>query len=419
MPSFGERLQHAWNAFRNNRDPTYQSVGVGSYNRQDRVRLTRGNERSLVSSVCTRIAIDVSQVNIYHARIDQNGNYLEKISSNLNDVLTVEANIDQTARAFIMDVVMSLLDEGVVACVPIDTDINPNVGSFDIRTMRTAKIIQWYPRHVAVSVYNDQTGKKEELILPKSSIAIIENPLYAVMNEPNSTLQRLIRKLNILDSIDEQSGSGKLDLIIQLPYSLKTQARMEQAEIRRRKIEEQLAGSKYGIAYIDSTEHVTQLNRSLENNLMKQIEFLTNEFYGQLGITEEIFNGTADEKTMLNYYNGTIEPILSAICDEFKRKFLTKTARTRGQSIIFIRNPFKLVPISNIAEIADKFTRNEVLSSNEVRSIIGYKPSDDPRANQLINKNLKTEGIEDERIPLNEEVGLESNPIEEEIQNGS
>ena len=419
MPSFGERLQHAWNAFRNNRDPTYQSVGVGSYNRQDRVRLTRGNERSLVSSVCTRIAIDVAQVNIYHARTDQNGNYLEKISSNLNNVLTVEANIDQTARAFIMDVVMSLLDEGVVACVPIDTDINPTVGSFDVRTMRTAKIVQWYPRHVAVSVYNDQTGKKEEIILPKTSVAIIENPLYAVMNEPNSTLQRLIRKLNILDSIDEQSGSGKLDLIIQLPYSLKTDARMEQAERRRKKIEEQLAGSKYGIAYIDSTEHVTQLNRSLENNLMKQIEFLTNEFYGQLGITEEIFNGTADEKTMLNYYNGTIEPILSAICDEFKRKFLTKTARTQGQSIIFIRNPFKLVPISNIAEIADKFTRNEVLSSNEVRSIIGYKPSDDPRADQLINKNLKTEGGDAERIPLNEELGPGSNPIGEEIQNGS
>ena len=384
------RLQHAWNAFLN-RDPTYwrASYGPASYYRPDKIRPTMGNERSMVSSVYNRIALDVAYIDIFHARLDDDGRYTEQISSGLNECLNLSANIDQTGKAFIQDIVMSMMDEGVVAIVPVDTTINPEVsGSFDILSMRTGKIKEWYPEHVTVELYNEKTGRKEDLLLPKNTIGIIENPLYAVMNEPNSTLQRLIRKLNLLDVIDEQSGSGKLDLIIQLPYVIKTPARKQQAEERRRDIEMQLAGSKYGIAYTDGTEKITQLNRPVENNLMKQIEYLTNMLYSQLGLTQEILNGSADEKTMLNYYNRTIEPIVSSIVDEMKRKFLTKTARTQGQSIVYFRNPFKLVPVAELAEISDKLTRNEIASSNEIRQIIGWKPSDEPGADELRNKNL-------------------------------
>ena len=384
------RLQHAWNAFLN-RDPTYwrASYGPASYYRPDKIRPTMGNERSMVSSVYNRIALDVAYIDIFHARLDDDGRYTEQISSGLNECLNLSANIDQTGKAFIQDIVMSMMDEGVVAIVPVDTTINPEKsGSFDILSMRTGKIKEWYPEHVTVELYNEKTGRKEDLLLPKNTIGIIENPLYAVMNEPNSTLQRLIRKLNLLDVIDEQSGSGKLDLIIQLPYVIKTPARKQQAEERRRDIEMQLAGSKYGIAYTDGTEKITQLNRFVENNLMKQIEYLTNMLYSQLGLTQEILNGSADEKTMLNYYNRTIEPIVSSIVDEMKRKFLTKTARTQGQSIVYFRNPFKLVPVAELAEISDKLTRNEIASSNEIRQIIGWKPSDEPGADELRNKNL-------------------------------
>lgn len=384
------RLQHAWNAFLN-RDPTYwrASYGPASYYRPDKIRPTMGNERSMVSSVYNRIALDVAYIDIFHARLDDDGRYTEQISSGLNECLNLSANIDQTGKAFIQDIVMSMMDEGVVAIVPVDTTINPEKsGSFDILSMRTGKIKEWYPEHVTVELYNEKTGMKEDLLLPKNTIGIIENPLYAVMNEPNSTLQRLIRKLNLLDVIDEQSGSGKLDLIIQLPYVIKTPARKQQAEERRRDIEMQLAGSKYGIAYTDGTEKITQLNRPVENNLMKQIEYLTNMLYSQLGLTQEILNGSADEKTMLNYYNRTIEPIVSSIVDEMKRKFLTKTARTQGQSIVYFRNPFKLVPVAELAEISDKLTRNEIASSNEIRQIIGWKPSDEPGADELRNKNL-------------------------------
>ena len=384
------RLQHAWNAFLN-RDPTYwrASYGPASYYRPDKIRPTMGNERSMVSSVYNRIALDVAYIDIFHARLDDDGRYTEQISSGLNECLKLSANVDQTGKAFIQDIVMSMMDEGVVAIVPVDTTINPEKsGSFDILSMRTGKIKEWYPEHVTVELYNEKTGRKEDLLLPKNTIGIIENPLYAVMNEPNSTLQRLIRKLNLLDVIDEQSGSGKLDLIIQLPYVIKTPARKQQAEERRRDIEMQLAGSKYGIAYTDGTEKITQLNRPVENNLMKQIEYLTNKLYSQLGLTQEILNGSADEKTMLNYYNRTIEPIVSSIVDEMKRKFLTKTARTQGQSIVYFRNPFKLVPVAELAEISDKLTRNEIASSNEIRQIIGWKPSDEPGADELRNKNL-------------------------------
>ena len=385
-----DRLQHAWNAFLN-RDPTYwrASYGPASYYRPDKIRPTMGNERSMVSSVYNRIALDVAYIDIFHARLDDDGRYIEQISSGLNECLKLSANVDQTVKAFIQDIVMSMMDEGVVAIVPVDTTINPEKsGSFDILSMRTGKIKEWYPEHVTVELYNEKTGRKEDLLLPKNTIGIIENPLYAVMNEPNSTLQRLIRKLNLLDVIDEQSGSGKLDLIIQLPYVIKTPARKQQAEERRRDIEMQLAGSKYGIAYTDGTEKITQLNRPVENNLMKQIEYLTNMLYSQLGLTQEILNGSADEKTMLNYYNRTIEPIVSSIVDEMKRKFLTKTARTQGQSIVYFRNPFKLVPVAELAEISDKLTRNEIASSNEIRQIIGWKPSDEPGADELRNKNL-------------------------------
>lgn len=387
---FIDRLQHGWNAFMN-RDPTnYRyDYGVSYASRPDRMRFTRGNERSIVTAVYNRIALDVAAINIQHCRLDENGRFISTVDSKLNNCLNLEANIDQTGKSFIQDVVMSMLDEGCVAIVPIDTTFNPEVtGSYDILTMRTGKILEWRPNTVMVRVYNDRTGNKEELILPKSTIGIIENPLFAVINEPNSTMQRLIRKLNLLDVIDEQSGSGKLDLIIQLPYVIKTEARRQQAEKRRKDIEMQLSGSKYGIAYTDGTERITQLNRSVDNNLMKQIEYLTSMLYSQLGITQSILDGTADEKTMLNYYDRTIAPIMTAIVDEMKRKFLTKTARAQSQSISFFRDPFKLVPVNDIAEIADKFTRNEIMTSNEIRQIVGMKPSDDPKADELRNSNL-------------------------------
>lgn len=387
--SFGSRLKHAWNAFFN-RDPTfYRDIG-GSYSyRPDRPRFTRGNEKSIVTSVYNRIALDVAAINIQHVRLDDNGRFLESMKTSLNNCLTLEPNLDQTSRAFFQDVVISMFDEGCVAIVPVETSADPDkTGSYDIYSMRTGKILEWFPKHVRVRVYNELTGKKEDIVLSKDSVAIVENPLYAVINEPNSTMQRLIRKLNLLDFIDEQSSSGKLDLIIQLPYVIKTEARRQQAELRRKDIENQLSGSKYGIAYTDGTERITQLNRPVENNLMKQIEYLTNLLYSQLGLTQTIMDGSADDKTMLNYYNRTIEPIVSAIVDEMKRKFLTKTARSQLQSIWFFRDPFKLVPVADIAEIADKFTRNEIMTSNEIRQIVGMKPSEDPRADELRNKNL-------------------------------
>jgi hypothetical protein len=385
-----EQLEHAWNAFlERNPGIGFMINERGFSHRPDRVRLFIGNERSIISSIYNRIAIDVAGMSIQHVRLDQNGRYIETINSGLNEALTLNPNLDQTGRAFIMDVVISMFDEGCVAIVPTDTTLDPTVsGSWDVQSMRTGKVLEWFPSYVRVRVYNERTGIKEDIILPKKSVAIIENPLYAVMNEPNSTLKRLIRKLNILDAIDEQSGSGKLDLIIQLPYVVKSQARMDQAEKRRKQLEDQLAGSKYGIGYTDGTEKITQLNRPAENNLMTQITYLTSMLWGQLGLTESVFDGTADEKTMLNYFNRTVEPILSAIVDEMKRKFLTKTARTQNQSIVFFRDAFKLVPVTELANIADKFTRNEILSSNEVRAVVGYRPSNDPKADELRNKNL-------------------------------
>ena len=413
---FLNRHQHSWNAFMN-RDPTayYKNAGGNYYTyRPDRIRLTRGNERSIVTSVYNRIGLDVASIDIKHCRLDKNGRFIEVIDSSLNSCLNLEANIDQTGRAFKQDIVMSMLDEGCVAIVPIDTTINPSVsGSYDINSMRTGKILEWYPAHVKVKVYNDQTGNYEELILPKSTVGIVENPLYAVMNEPNSTLQRLIRKLNLLDAIDEQSGSGKLDLIIQLPYTIRSDARRQQAEKRRKEIESQLSDSKYGIAYADGTERITQLNRSVENNLMSQIEYLTSMLYSQLGITQSILDGTADEQTQLNYLTRSIEPIVSAIVDEMKRKFLTKTARSQNQSISYFKDPFKLVPVNNIAEIADKFTRNEIMTSNEIRQVIGMRPSNDPKADQLVNSNISqpTDSSESDNEQIKE------NKEGEEIQN--
>ena len=398
--SINSRFKNAWNAFLN-KNPTIRNneYYAGSYYRPDRVRLTRGNERSIVTSIFNRIALDIASLDICHCRLDDNDRFKEVINSGLNNCLTLEANIDQTSRAFYQDLVLSMFDEGCVAVVPVDTTSDPaESGSTDIITMRTGKIITWYPDSVTVELYNDRTGKKEQITRPKSTIAIIENPLYSIMNEPNSTLQRLIRKLVLLDSIDEQSGSGKLDLIIQLPYIVKSEARRLQAEQRRQDIEKQLSGSKYGIAYTDGTEKITQLNRPVENNLMKQIEYLTSMLHGQLGITQAIMDGTADEKTMNNYYSRTIEPIASIIVDEFKRKFLTKTARTQKQSILFFRDPFKLVPVSQMGDMADKFTRNEILSSNEVRQIIGRKPSDDPRADQLRNSNINQSNEVDKQL---------------------
>lgn len=396
--SIRSRFKHAWNVFMNKDPSRFNDHGTSSYYRPDRPRFTRGNEQSIVTSVYNRIALDVASVAIRHVRLDKNDRYLEDMDSGLNNCLTLEANIDQTSRAFMQDVVMSMFDEGCVAIVPVDTDVDPeDTESYKILSIRTGKIVEWRPNHVRVRLYNDQTGQREEVWLRKDKVAIIENPLYAVINEPNSTMQRLIRKLNLLDVVDEQSSSGKLDLIIQLPYVIKTEARRQQAENRRKDIENQLAGSKYGIAYTDGTERITQLNRSVENNLMKQIEYLTSMLYSQLGITTTILDGTADEQTMLNYNNRTIEPILSAIVDEIKRKFLTKTARSQRQSIVFFRDPFRLVPVNNLAEIADKFTRNEIMTSNEFRQIVGMKPSDDPRADELRNKNLN-ESKEDEKI---------------------
>ena len=387
---FIDRLQHGWNAFMN-KDPTrsYYDTGPGYSYRPDRPRLTRGNERTIVTSIFNRIALDVASLNITHCKVDENGRYVSSIDSSLNNCLNLEANLDQTGRAFIQDVVISMFDEGCVAVVPVDTSIDPEIsGSYNIESMRTGKILEWYPKHVKVRVYNENTGIKEDIKLPKSSVSIIENPLFAVVNEPNSTLQRLMRKLALLDVVDEQTSAGKLDMIIQLPYTIKSEARRTQAEARRKDIEMQLTNTKYGIAYVDATEKITQLNRPLENNLMKQIEYLTNMLYSQLGITQTILDGTADEQTLLNYHSRTIEPIASAIVDEMKRKFLTKTARTQKQTITFFRDPFKLVPVNNIADIADKFTRNEVLTSNEIRQIIGFKPSSDPKADELRNSNL-------------------------------
>ena len=413
--SFGSRLKHAWNAFFNRDSTNTFSSGMSYYYRPDRPRFTRGNERSIVTSVYNRIALDVSAISIQHVRLDDNNRFKEVIDSGLNNCLNLDANIDQTGRAFIQDIVMSMLDEGCVAIVPVETDISPDkTESYKICSMRTGKILEWFSDKVKVQVYNEKTCKKEDIIVPKRTIAIVENPLYAVINEPNSTMQRLIRKLSLLDVTDEQTASGKLDLIIQLPYVIKTQARRQQAEERRKDIEMQLAGSKYGIAYTDGTERITQLNRSVENNLMKQIEYLTSMLYSQLGITQSILDGTADEQTMLNYHSRTIEPIISAIVDEMKRKFLTKTARSQNQSILFFRDPFKLVPVNNIAEIADKFTRNEIMTSNEIRQIIGMKPSDDPKADQLVNSNI---------TQPEEKTEVEAEPTEEineggEIQNG-
>lgn len=391
--SFMSRLKHAWNAFTNNRDPTRYSHEVYSGNsysyRPDRPRLSRGNERTIVTSIFNRIALDAAAITIQHCRLDKDGRFSEVIDSGLNNCLTLEANIDQTGRAFIHDAILSMLDEGVVALVPVDTDLDPDkTKSFDILSIRTAKILQWYPEHVKLKVYNDRKAEKTDIILPKSAVAIIENPLYAVVNEPNSTMQRLIRKLSLMDSVDEQTSSGKLDMVIQLPYVIKSEQRRAQADQRRKDIENQLSGSKYGIAYIDGTEKITQLNRSLENNLLKQIEYLTAMAYSQLGINQAILDGTADEKTMLNYYDRTVEPMVAAIVNECKRKFLTKTARSQGQSILYFRDPFKLVPVNDLAEVADKMTRNEIMTSNELRQVMGLKPSSDPKADQLINSNL-------------------------------
>ena len=403
----GMRLKHAWNAFLNRDGPEPQVVyanGPGTFYRPDRLLLRSTNERSIIMSVYNRIAMDVAAVAIQHVRLDQNGRYTETINSGLNYALTVEANLDQTAKAFMQDIVLSMFDEGCVAVVPVDTTINPKFsGSYDIQTLRTGKVLEWFPQDIRVRLYNEKRGVKEDITLPKKMVAVIENPLYAVMNEPNSTLKRLIRKLNILDAIDEQSGSGKLDLIIQLPYIIKSDKRKQQAEDRRKDIEVQLSGSKYGIAYTDGTEKITQLNRPTENNLMAQIEYLTGMLYSQLGITEDVFNGKADEPTMLNYNSRTVNPILSAIVDEFKRKFLTKTARSQNQSIMYFKDVFALVPAEKIADIADKFTRNEIITSNEMRSIIGFKPAKDPSADELRNKNLNApEPSKDAKVPGNE-----------------
>lgn len=402
---FRDRLQHAWNAFMS-RDPTtgYGNIGVSYGYRPDRTRLTRGNERTVVTAIYNRIALDVAAIHINHSDLDKNERYIGKRNSSLNNCLELEANIDQTGRAFMQDVVMSMLNEGVVAIVPVETITTPKItNSFDIVSMRTGKILEWYPEHVKVNLYNERTGKREDIVLPKRFVGIVENPLYAVINEPNSVAQRLIRKLALLDVVDEQTSSGKLDLIIQLPYVIKSEARRQQADQRRKEIEMQLSGSKYGIAYTDGTEKITQLNRSLENNLLKQIEYLTSMLYSQLGINQAILDGTADEKQMLNYYDHTVEPIVSAIVDEMKRKFLSKTARSQNQSISFFKDPFKLVPVNDIAEIADKFTRNEIATSNEIRQVIGWKPSDDPKADELRNSNINQSNDEESTPVFKEE----------------
>ena len=402
--TFAQRLQHAWNAFSTVNDPLVynQDLGISYGYRPDRLRMVAGNERSIVASIYNRISVDVAATTIQHVRKDQNDRYVETINSGLNRCLTVEANIDQSARAFIQEAVMSLFDEGVVAIIPVDTTLNPATsGSYDIRSLRTGQILEWYPRHVRVRVYNDSTGKKEDLTLPKSTVAIVDNPLYSVMNEPNSALKRLVQKINLLDVVDEQSSSGKLDLIVQLPYVIKSEARRDQALARRKDIEVQLSGSKYGIAYVDGTEKVTQLNRPVENTLLPQIATLTEQVHSQLGLTAAVFNGTADDKAMLNYYNRTIEPIVAALTGNMYRKFLTKTAQAQNQAIMAFKDPFRLVPVNDLAEIADKLARNEILSSNEIRAIIGYKPADDPAANELRNKNLNaTSGPQAAAAPI-------------------
>lgn len=403
MPSLGERLKKGWNAFRNNKDPTFEQAQWNVYSstfRPDRLRLTGGNEKSIITAIYNRIALDVASISIKHVRVDENGRYKEEIKSPLNNVLTLDANTDQTGRALIQDAVMSMFDEGVVAIVPVDVKGDPILSdSYDIYTIRTAKILEWYPEHIRISMYDERTGKRDEIVIPKRIAAIVENPFYAVMNDRNSVLKRLVRKLNLLDAVDEQSASGKMDLIIQLPYAAKTPLKKQQAEDRRHDIESQLIDSKYGIAYIDGTEHVVQLNRAVENNMMTSIEYLTSMLYSQLTLTPEVMNGSAKEEVMLNYNNRTVEPIIAAIVDEMNRKYLTPTARTQGQRIQYFREPFRLVPINGIADIADKFTRNEILSPNEIRGIVGFRPSDDAEADKLRNRNI--------------------NQAKQEIQNGS
>ena len=418
------RLKHGWNAFRNNRDPTYRWADYGSnyYRRPDRVTFTRGKERSIITAIYNKIALDVADLDIRHVRLDDEGYFTDYIDSELDQCLTTEANVDQTGRALKQDIVMSMLDEGCVAIIPVDTDTDPEQGTFKVESIRTGKILEWHPSWIVAKAYNEETGEKEDIKVAKRTTAIVENPFYAVMNEPNSTLQRLIRKLNLLDAIDEQSSSGKLDLIIQLPYSIRSETRRQQAETRRKDIETQLAGSKYGIAYADSAERITQLNRPVDNNLMKQIEYLMSMLYSQLGITQSILDGTADEKTMLNYYNRTIKPIVAAIVDEMKRKFLTKTARSQKQSIMYFRDPFALVPMDQMADAADKYTRNEILSKNEVRGIIGRKPSKDPKADQLINSNIAQPAEKQKPVEeVTDENGKVANKSKEgeEIQNGA
>lgn len=403
MPSLGERLKKGWNAFRNNKDPTFEQAQWNVYSstfRPDRLRLTGGNEKSIITAIYNRIALDVASISIKHVRVDENGRYKEEIKSPLNNVLTLDANTDQTGRALIQDAVMSMFDEGVVAIVPVDVKGDPILSdSYEIYTIRTAKILEWYPEHIRISMYDERTGKRDEIVIPKRIAAIVENPFYAVMNDRNSVLKRLVRKLNLLDAVDEQSASGKMDLIIQLPYAAKTPLKKQQAEDRRHDIESQLIDSKYGIAYIDGTEHVVQLNRAVENNMMSSIEYLTSMLYSQLTLTPEVMNGSAKEEVMLNYNNRTVEPIVAAIVDEMNRKYLTPTARTQGQRIQYFREPFRLVPINGIADIADKFTRNEILSPNEIRGIVGFRPSDDAEADKLRNRNI--------------------NQAKQEIQNGS
>ncbi len=410
--TFGSRIKHAFNAFMN-RDPTpdYRNIGPGHSVRPDRPRFTRGNERTIVTSIYNRIAIDVASINISHCRIDDDNRFVGAISSSLNNCLNLEANIDQTGRAFMQDIVMSMLDEGSVAIVPVETTFDPKkTGSYDIMSMRTGKILEWYPNHVKVRVYNDRTGEREELLLRKEQVAIVENPLYAVINEHNSTMQRLKRKLSLLDSMDERTSTGKLDMIIQLPYVIKSEARRKEADRRRTELETQMSGSTYGIGYIDGTERIVQLNRPLDNNLLKQVEYLTTQLYSQLGITQAILDGTANEQELLNYHSRTIEPIISAIVDEMKRKFLTKTARSQKQTIMFFKDPFKLVPLNTLANVAGVFTMNEIITANEVRQIIGMKPSDDPKADQLVNSNINQTGIMPMEPEPPMEEGMEESP---------
>lgn len=404
---FSDRLKHAWNAFAN-KDPT-TNIGASYYSRPDRVHFSRGAERSIVTAVYTRLAVDSASVELKHVRVDENGSFLYDIKSGLNECFTVSANMDQTGRAFLQDIVMSMLDEGCVAIVPTDTDVSIKTGTFDILKMRTGKITEWYPAHVKIKLYNEKTGNKEEVIFSKKSVAIVENPFYSVMNEPNSTMQRLIHKLALLDNVDEMAGSGKLNMIIQLPYIIKTEQKRTQAEKRRQEIENQLKDSKYGIAYADGTEKINQLNRPLESKLLEQVEYLTSILYSQLGLTKEIMDGTADEKAMNNYYERTIKPILNAIIDEMKRKFLTKTARTQKQDIMYFRNSFDLVPTTQLADLADKLTRNEIMTSNEMRQVIGLKPADDPGANELRNKNIS-------QSPDMQRVDMNGNPIDNGMQ---